>query len=572
MFFYAIVCMFLLQCWYLHSQASPITSDPQKPISSSAIAPYPIADAKPFAANAVKPTPTPQHFPQQGPPQQEQQQQAMGSPVQVPSIHFGDIGVEDACDEQGTIFRLSELLRLQISIVGSLEMACLALRHTDVGLANLTHQTFRQARDLFQHGADVVTQYARVAQQVSRSVLPDLHLAIEEEQPDLAMSLLEMVKSWVADMKRDGEIMQLRYKELQDSVLHLLRRAQLTKTDADQRLTEAVQAFDIEAAAPEVVNLPMSLNSFTRQLFDQLGELSAGTGGMRQGGEDHIMIGAPDTADEEAWKRKMIDLLFMAPGVAPSFLPGLEPVNFSTEGRGGHAAGDPSVEVRIAGEKRVVAEEVLQGIGPSARNATFSAGAAPPRAAAGSSAGQQQQQEGGDTAVVRYVPTRSTAHTAAESATRSSTSLLRALRELRRVNVILQGCSNFWANMYSTVQKLTHMKELIERLVGFATSSSRLRERFEQRLQEYTDFWSSLERLCKQYISDHRAASSRMQSFVQQVSDAVDLVDTAESVRTGVLAGRRERQRQHEDSYAVVEVARRERQRQHDDSYAVVEV
>ena len=67
------------------------------------------------------------------------------------------------------------------------------------------------------------------------------------EEPGLAVSLLNMVKSWVADMKKDGEEMKTRYVQLQESVQNLIVRAQNTKFDADRRLAEAVQAVETEA-------------------------------------------------------------------------------------------------------------------------------------------------------------------------------------------------------------------------------------------------------------------------------------------------------------------------------------
>merc|ERR1719291_160122 len=118
------------------------------------------------------------------------------------------------------------------------------------------------------------------------------------------------------------------------------------------------------------------------------------------------------------------------------------------------------------------------------------------------SGGGDAEEHGGP--VVRYVAgvRFQDARSAAETATNSSAALLRALRELRRVDAILQGCSAFWANMDGTVQKLAQMKDVTERLVGYASSSKRLRDRFDQRLSEYAAFWANLERLCRQYGLD----------------------------------------------------------------------
>merc|ERR1719277_2160940 len=121
-----------------------------------------------------------------------------------------------------------------------------------------------------------------------------------------------------------------------------------------------------------------------------------------------------------------------------------------------------------------------------------------------------------------------------ETMAHSSASLLRALRELKRVDEILEGCSAFWANMDGTVQKLAHMKEHTECLVSFAANSKTLRERFDQRLQEYMSFWASLERLCRQYCRDHQASSKRMYQAIHEVSNAVDAMDTAQSAQLGM--------------------------------------
>merc|ERR1740138_1177915 len=84
------------------------------------------------------------------------------------------------------------------------------------------------------------------------------------------------------------------------------------------------------------------------------------------------------------------------------------------------------------------------------------------------------------------------------------------------------------------------MKEHTASLLNFASKSSRLRERFEQRLGEYVSFWEALERLCRQFCQDHQAAAGRMNEFIREMTDAADLIDTAESAKAGVVLARRE--------------------------------
>jgi len=215
-----------------------------------------------------------------------------------------------------------------------------------------------------------------------------------------------------------------------------------------------------------------------------------------------LLIGEAKAAEDDAGKRGVLDLLFLAPGITPLTLPTPEPLNFTLEPGDGAAAA--VLKAAVGDTSKAGAAGVKAPVLPFAQEVRSSAGAA----------------------------------------ARSSASLLRALQELRRVDSILQGCSAFWANMDGTVERLAQMKELTERLVGFATSNVRLRERFDQRLGEYADFWASLERLCKKYSLDHHTASGRMQEFVREVADAADLIDTAESARAGVLAARQEQRRQ----------------------------
>jgi len=486
---------------------------------------------------------------------------------------LGSISAEDpACKEQETIFRLQELLRLQVSIAGSLEVSMLAFRRADTELAEVARITYEEASDLFKRAATLVSQFGQVARQVSNTVLPDLQLAVEVQEPNLALQLLVMVKSWVADMKRDGEEMNNRYEKLHETVLNLVTRAQRSKAGSDQRLAESVRrsaaakwaqetrgadtchsgkasstpapvhaapvsgATDHTQAAASIAGAPVLPQAASGQqtwnhknpkmqvLFDQLIQLSAaGTdpgagsgarsaaaaalnGGLLEGPPPmlggsksaEVTAGVSVTDEADAWKQDVVELLFMSPGALHGqqhLLPAPDSTNLT----------DGCDEDEV--EEDVVIEDDSEGSdGPSGAAADDSA------------------------AVVRYE--RKSARQQ-DQAAESSVALLRALRELRRVGSILQGCSLFWTNMDGTVSKLAQMKEHTEALVKFAGSNDRLRERFEVRLQEYSGFWASLERLCRLYAMDHEAASSKMQDFILEVRDMADVVDTASSMYAG---------------------------------------
>jgi len=478
---------------------------------------------------------------------------------QVPRLNVNDEPTSPT--DQETIFCLNELLKLQVSIAGSLEMACLAFRHADRELSDCIRRTFYQARDLSQHAVNVVSKYSQVAQQVSQTVLPDLNLAVQEKEPSLAVSLLGMVKGWVANMKTDGETIQVGYMELQDSVHKLIRRAQHTKSDADRRLAEAVQVMETEMPqtsaqgflalgqpAPEnatiqaqpvptecvipdkvndevqndamdgvtpapnpdhgTLNVPFSMNQSTKQLFEQLNVLQDRT---EQASKDKTSDPhKPDPLEDEHWKQDVLELLFMAPGMTAAQLPKVEPFVHSTAPP--ELPGSPG----CSKDQQQAASRETNATTPSSRGTLE------------------------DAVVMRSY---GSAKATAEAMTHSSASLLRALRELKRVDEILQGCSAFWANLDSTVQKLAQMKEHTECLVNFAGNSQKLRERFEQRLMEYGSFWSSLERLCRQYCLDHQATTKKIYDVIRDVGDATDMMDTAQSARLGMMAALREKQR-----------------------------
>lgn len=448
---------------------------------------------------------------------------------------------------------------------------------------------------MFKQAASVVARYAEVASQVSRIVLPDLQLAVEEQEPALAVSLLDTVKSWVSDMKRDGEAMRVHYGELQSTVLGLAQRAQRTKQAADVRLAEAIRQAtneetrernrlrhradstrpsdeDISDSSMEVpvsssatsgvkichsslsptspspspqpsatvkssvesspsppdgsFSPALHLTSLTQRLFEQLSQISGQSNSSATAATNDALVAVAGSAkgsglgtspgEVEAWQRSVIDLLFLAPGIVPA-LQTVEQQNFTG------ALGFPTKG--ISNSRALTAidnlHSGLQRFATRPPTSTLADEATP------------------DIFTKLTVWDEEDARAAAEKAARSSASLLRALRELRRVDTILEGCFVFWANMDGTVQKLAQMKEHTQKLVSYASTKPKLRQRFEHRLKEYASFWTALEQLCRQYSIDHQIATSKMRDFLREVSDTADLVDTAESARAGAWAGQR---------------------------------
>jgi len=86
----------------------------------------------------------------------------------------------------------------------------------------------------------------------------------------------------------------------------------------------------------------------------------------------------------------------------------------------------------------------------------------------------------------------------------------RTLRELQRVDEVLEVCLAFWHSMDGTVKKLAQMKDHTEVWINLSTNNERLRARVDQRLNEYGNAWESAERLCRQHCDDHPMAPLRM--------------------------------------------------------------
>jgi len=86
----------------------------------------------------------------------------------------------------------------------------------------------------------------------------------------------------------------------------------------------------------------------------------------------------------------------------------------------------------------------------------------------------------------------------------------RTLRELKRVDEVLEVCLVFWHSMDGTVKRLAQMKDHTAVLINLSTNNERLRARVNQRLDQYGNAWESAEHLCRQHRDDHQMAPLQM--------------------------------------------------------------
>eukprot|EP00434_Breviolum_minutum_P006713 symbB.v1.2.005924.t1/scaffold314.1/size231647/3 len=186
---------------------------------------------------------------------------------------------------------LKQLLKLQMSLGRSLQIACLACRQSHPNLAHMIRQTISQAFKLWQHALKMVQQYAQVAQKVTERVLPDLDLAVQEAQPDLGVGIARHSRTLDTTNDRGWQ--------------HHARAAQ-----QERLLNEAPRLPRQEAISNGAEH--------TRQAM--MDRLVAFTEQISKG-----------TADE-AKNQELVELLFMSPGMAaPSLEPPSAPSRFVTK-------------------------------------------------------------------------------------------------------------------------------------------------------------------------------------------------------------------------------------------------
>eukprot|EP00931_Biecheleriopsis_adriatica_P107494 TRINITY_DN81838_c0_g1_i1.p1 TRINITY_DN81838_c0_g1~~TRINITY_DN81838_c0_g1_i1.p1 ORF type:complete len:709 (-),score=158.06 TRINITY_DN81838_c0_g1_i1:98-2179(-) len=335
------------------------------------------------------------------------------APVNTPAAETVVAPLKEAAAQP---FNLEELQMIQFCMAYSLQCAMKECRQSHPRLADNIGQAELQARKLFEHALKIIGQYAQVARNVTKSVLPDLDLAVQASEPEMGIELLTTVESWVKQMDADVERLQVMCAELERHLLRLVDAAQ--------------QEGVVESSKMQSDALQVGFKS-SDSVYDANGravrqELFQGLKALK-----HDISKAQDDAGSvpEAGTAELVDLLFMAPRVAPSAHGTCQPLCPS--------AGDFS---KIAG---------------------YSPGEIHP--------------------------------------------LTRALCRLRRVGEIMRECTAFWRHIESTVKELALFKDHTQTLLKYAAKNPKLKARFDQRLAEYSAFWTSLLALCEQYCSAAQA-------------------------------------------------------------------
>eukprot|EP00930_Biecheleria_cincta_P056663 TRINITY_DN42734_c0_g1_i1.p1 TRINITY_DN42734_c0_g1~~TRINITY_DN42734_c0_g1_i1.p1 ORF type:complete len:731 (+),score=174.14 TRINITY_DN42734_c0_g1_i1:30-2195(+) len=392
-------------------------------------------------------------------------------------------------EEEGVLpFSLQELLNLQLSLATSLELASIACRSTHPKLSASIRQALFQAHLLSQQALKVIRHYASVAQKVLEQVLPDLDLAVQTCEPNLGLDLLEMVQSWVQKMHSDGEQMQAMCTELSRLLESIAIQAR------EERAIES-QPEMLQLVSAVGSQLSKQIQSARGRLLERLVEFVEKASKAPLDQEAQLLDTAASGDDQ------LLELLFLSPGVGP--------------------ATSSSQRRRLRGEQELDSEE---GQGRDGQ--------------------KKLRDDKQDEPALLWRPVESKSdepaeslemHGAAELAVRPATAptgpssslhpLLRALHELRRVGEIMRECTAFWGHVESTVDELSRLKDHTQVLLRHAAKHAKLKERFDQRLREYSDFWRSLLKLCESYCKEVQPALDQMSKFINKVEVAADLLD-----------------------------------------------
>lgn len=404
-------------------------------------------------------------------------------------------------DGSGNAFSFKELVQLQVSLVGSLEIAVLSCRYSHPQLASDIRQVLYKANALWQHALAVVKEYARVAREVRQRVLPDLELAVQEAEPSLAVDLLDMVQVWSEDMRKSGETAQKLCTDMSDHlqvVINKVHNEHADKTAPALGLGSAAAGgypSQGQQALPAPPNAARAMET-TPQAPGFRGSVRTAGREVNQSTQRLLDALATFTTTGGTGEADMIDLLFMAPGVErPRAL-----MDGSVHSTNGSAVDKDSAMSDVGGTPRAE---------PAPSTATCSS---------------VHPQEDVSMEQLQLVVARNQDQ---QNQGSLANPLLRALRELRRVSEILMECQAFWTNMSGTVKELSRFKEHTQSLLKYAAKNARLRERFATRLAEYSDFWGSLQGICDQYCMAVEPVLVKMRSVVRKIEDEADrMVDT----------------------------------------------
>eukprot|EP00917_Polyrhabdina_sp_WS-2016_P028958 GHVP01061752.1.p1 GENE.GHVP01061752.1~~GHVP01061752.1.p1 ORF type:complete len:760 (+),score=131.09 GHVP01061752.1:11-2290(+) len=383
------------------------------------------------------------------------------------------------------VFKLDDLLRLQISLIRTFHIGFLAFRNNPKLASSLKNGVVR-CRELQARTGWTVNLYSETCKSIL-TVLPDVCLAIQEGLPDTAMGLLDDVRIWVKEMKEQAQKTYELFFAFEEFLHKLIEQLTLAKKEIDETLRRRLHTPDpTQFIDPRSLPSPHPKGCRFKKLRESL----------MQRLEDVVSDTVVDqTADPSMVAQEVLDFLFIAP-VVDNEVFGKEKQLYSTDTRGNYCQTQ------------------------EANSEDFSSERSPPT----------QQRSESSQSESKVTEDAGTIDLQDTSEWQSTNLFMRALDGMRSVDHILHKCVTFWSNIDLTIGGLIQLKDHTTKVVHAASVNRVFAQRFKSRIDEYMKFWSDLQRVCSQYVEHLSEQMDKMSLLVQEIESTADHVDTAMSL------------------------------------------
>eukprot|EP00601_Ochromonadales_sp_CCMP2298_P027966 CAMPEP_0173274590 /NCGR_PEP_ID=MMETSP1143-20121109/2522_1 /TAXON_ID=483371 /ORGANISM="non described non described, Strain CCMP2298" /LENGTH=901 /DNA_ID=CAMNT_0014211413 /DNA_START=111 /DNA_END=2812 /DNA_ORIENTATION=+ len=421
----------------------------------------------------------------------------------------------------------------------------------------------RQGASLCRQQLTESTKMLRKVEQTAAAVLgmfPDLELAVEEGEPQLAADFFAMVRDWVAELRELVASTQSINKASMAQVQQIVERSSIGLHKRQKE--RAAQKSGISVSAQVLAQVLSKLRVGDARLL--LGDGSdikktvgamAGAGAGAEGKDDRIDLDANLIME-------LFSSLFAADGGAGADFDRI----YSIDSDSASVMESPPPAQGQAEQGPIKTSSTSSGLSIPSDGGTISA----PSASSGSTLGSQSLQvpivagredgtgreggpggamdEGGqdsyDSTLSIDISRDDRDKPPPSSSKRSgpqpmpllleaeeesppevprspgslgAAHLAEALKKLRQVDQILEQLSVFWANTEVVLDLLTKKGRHVEQFIGFA-NKPRLMARFRERLEEYKRFWENVSIMCSNYIAGVHSTnpSQRMYGFLEK--------------------------------------------------------
>ena len=371
---------------------------------------------------------------------------------------------------------LAPLMELQTSIASCFDEVHLA--YANRGMSHLASQV-RKGAMLCRNQLLNSTKMIRHVEQTATLVLdmfPDFELAIEAEEPKLAIGFFNTVRDWVSDLKNAVHFTQDANRKSMDQIQDIvvesaagIRRVTGELVDQDTRATKANAMQKL---------LQSKLSSLREELTSPQTKASSSSGNSSSNSSN------PVTSENKEITEKffaLFDVMSQAIDALGSSDVGnedapspMERSSFDESGIGIGTRGTNDMEI-IGG-----------GATTDGNNSSSSMAITPSKSRPPALTSTNGSPTHGSGSALAEIPVE--------------TRLEGALQQLRQVDLILEQLGVFWANTEVVLELLTKKGQLAEQFVGFAHKPA-LMARFRQLMTDYGRFWKGIQNMCNNYIN-----------------------------------------------------------------------